>query len=227
EEYERINEELYGDVNVSLTDVEPDDEDKGDKEMTNADTEDVEHENVIQESAGNQVKDDAQATQKTEGPIPSSSISSDYAAKYLNFDNIPPSQLFLLFLTSLFPHLQQLTPIPTPTTTEATTSTTAVSESKTLAALQLRVTDLEKDVKELKDVDNSTKVISTIQSKVPKAVKEYLGSSLDDAMHKVIQKNIADIIKEHSIPAETVERPRQQYARQKSVEDIREIKMEH
>nr|GEU32892.1 hypothetical protein [Tanacetum cinerariifolium] len=66
EEYERINEELYGDVNVRLTDVEPNDEDKG-----------------------NQVKDDAQATQKTGGPILSSFISSDYAAKYLNFDNIP------------------------------------------------------------------------------------------------------------------------------------------
>ncbi|GJU04162.1 hypothetical protein Tco_1114500 [Tanacetum coccineum] len=90
EEYERINEELYGDVNVSLTDVEPNGEDKDDKEMTNAVTYDVEHENVIQDSAGNQVKDDAQVTQKTESLILSSSISSDYAAKYLNFDIIPP-----------------------------------------------------------------------------------------------------------------------------------------
>ncbi|GKA22302.1 hypothetical protein Tco_0708264 [Tanacetum coccineum] len=39
---------------------------------------------------------------------------------------------------------------------------------------------------ELKDVDNSTKVISTIQFEVPKTIKEYLGSSLDDAMHKSI-----------------------------------------
>ncbi|GKC42107.1 hypothetical protein Tco_1059829 [Tanacetum coccineum] len=85
EEYERINEELYGDVNVSLTDAEPADKEKDDKEMTVAG-----HVNVNQEGACNQVKDDAQATQKTEGPIPSSSISSDYAAKYLNFDNIPP-----------------------------------------------------------------------------------------------------------------------------------------
>ncbi|GKC45289.1 hypothetical protein Tco_1063011 [Tanacetum coccineum] len=93
EEFERINEELYGDVNVRLTDAEPDDEDKGDKEMTNAKSEDVEHANVIQESAGNLVKVDAWATPKTEGPIPSSSISSDYATKYLNFDNIPPVEI--------------------------------------------------------------------------------------------------------------------------------------
>ncbi|GJR35887.1 hypothetical protein Tco_1211571 [Tanacetum coccineum] len=62
---DEIDRELYGDVNVRLTDAKPDDEDKGDKEMTNAETVDAEHENVIQESAGNQVKDDAQATQKT------------------------------------------------------------------------------------------------------------------------------------------------------------------
>ncbi|GKB28823.1 hypothetical protein Tco_0868224 [Tanacetum coccineum] len=96
-----------------------------------------------------------------------------------------------------------------------------------VVALQLRVTDLEKDVKEIKDVDNSPKVISTIQSEVPKAVKEYLRSSLDDAMYKVIQRNFANIIKEHSVLAEIMERLKQQYLPQKSIEDIREIKMEH
>ncbi|GJW61005.1 hypothetical protein Tco_0110340 [Tanacetum coccineum] len=90
EEYDRIDRELYGDVNVRLTNAEPEDEDKGDKEMFNAETVDAEHKNVIQESAGNQVKDDAQATQKTKVPLHSSSISSDYAVKYLKFDNIPP-----------------------------------------------------------------------------------------------------------------------------------------
>nr|GEU45807.1 hypothetical protein [Tanacetum cinerariifolium] len=89
-EYERINEELYGDVNVRLIDVELEDEDKDDKEMTNAKTEDAGHENVIQESACNQVKDNAHATQKTKGPP---SISSDYTVKYLNFNNIPLSIL--------------------------------------------------------------------------------------------------------------------------------------
>ncbi|GKB30015.1 hypothetical protein Tco_0869416 [Tanacetum coccineum] len=127
EEYERINEELYGDVNVSLTYVESA-EKKDDAEMTVAS-----HVNVNQEGV-------------------------------------------------------------------ATTSTTVVPNSETLTALHQRITDLEKDVKELKDVDKSS---------------------------KVIQKNVADIIKEHFIPAKTVERLGQQYAPQKSVEDIREIKMEH
>ncbi|GJT64480.1 hypothetical protein Tco_1015960 [Tanacetum coccineum] len=181
---------------------------------------------TVDEENGNQVKDDAQATQKTNAPIPSSSISSDYAAKFLNFDNIPPTDTEVismmdinvqhelpctsslltihvsviheqdvinpsetvtttlapaisLLLSSLYPALQQIAPIPTPTTTEATTSTT-----------------------NLKDVDNSTKVLSTIKSEVPNSVKEYLGSSLDNALHK-------------------------QYTHQKSIKDIREIKMEH
>ncbi|GKA71486.1 hypothetical protein Tco_0777625 [Tanacetum coccineum] len=75
-----------------------------------------------------------------------------------------------------------------------------VLESKTLSAIHQRITDLEKDVKELKSVDNST---------------------------IMIQKHSADIIKEHSVPAEIVERLKQQYATQKSIEDIQKIKMEH
>ncbi|GJT95536.1 retrovirus-related pol polyprotein from transposon TNT 1-94 [Tanacetum coccineum] len=269
EEYERINEELYGDVNVSLTDVKPANKEKDDEEMTVAG-----HVNVNQEVAGNQVKDDAQATQKTEGLIPSSSISSDYVAKYLNFDNIPPvdtkvvsmldinvqhkvpctSPLLTILvsvipehtivnppeivitvssitisslLSSLFPHLQQLTPIQTPTKTEATTSTTTVSESETLAAFHKRITNLEKNVKELKIVDHSASLLSTIKSDVLNAVKEYLGTSLDDALYKVLKKHNADIIKEHSVLAEIIERLRQQYVPDKSTEDIRKIKMEH
>nr|GEV18112.1 hypothetical protein [Tanacetum cinerariifolium] len=82
---EKEYEELYGDVTISLKDTEPTDKEKGYVEITVAG-----QVNINQEGACNQVKDDAQATQKTEGPILSSSISSDYAAKYLNFENIPP-----------------------------------------------------------------------------------------------------------------------------------------
>ncbi|GJZ50362.1 hypothetical protein Tco_0604552 [Tanacetum coccineum] len=198
----------------------------------NQETNDDEEESEDEFGAGNQVKDDAQATQKTDASIPTSSISSNYAAKFLNFDNIPPTNtevismidinvqhevpqtvittptltIFLL-LSSLYPTHQQIAPIPTPTTTEATTSTTAVPDSETLDALQLRVTNLEKDVKELNDVDNSIKVISTIQSEVLKVIKEYLGSSLDDAMYKVIQRNFADIMehaRKQQVPKETI-----------------------
>ncbi|GKC31485.1 hypothetical protein Tco_1038779 [Tanacetum coccineum] len=54
-------------------------------------------------------------------------------------------------LSSLFPSLQQSTPIPTPTTTEATTSTPSVLESETLNAIHLRLSYMEKEVKDLKN----------------------------------------------------------------------------
>ncbi|GKE12271.1 hypothetical protein Tco_1415822, partial [Tanacetum coccineum] len=141
EEYERINKELYGDVNVSLTDDEPDDEDKGGKEMTNADTEDAKHENVIQDSA-------VQRT-STHLSIPESVIPEHNVINPPETVTTASETTISSLLSSLFPHLQQLTPIRTPTITEATTSTTAVPDSETLFAFHQRITNLEKDVKEL------------------------------------------------------------------------------
>nr|GEX64579.1 hypothetical protein [Tanacetum cinerariifolium] len=211
EEYERINEELYGDVNVIFTNDEPADKEKDDVENTVAG-----HVNVNQEGACNQVKDDAQDTQKVDAPIPSSSISSDYAPKFLNFDNIPPTDSeivsmmdiniqhevlhtssLLIILVSVIPKQDVINQSET-IITKATTSTTVVLDFKTITALHQRIANFEKDVKELKDVDNSTKVISTIQSKVLKDIKEYLRSSLDNAMHKKSVKDIQEIKKEHA-----------------------------
>ncbi|GKA72734.1 hypothetical protein Tco_0778950 [Tanacetum coccineum] len=209
EEYE----ELYGDVNIRLTDAEPTDKEKDGEEMTVTG-----YMNVNQEGAGNQVKDDAQATQKTEAPIPSSSILSDYTAKYLNFDNIPPVDTKVVSMLDI--NVQHKVP-------QATTSTTDVPDSETFSAFHQRITNLEKDVKELKTVDHSASLLSTIKYEVPNAVKEYLGTSLDDALHKVLQKHSADIVKEHYVPVEIIEKLGQKYVLKKSTKDIIKIKMEH
>ncbi|GJV34782.1 hypothetical protein Tco_1407259 [Tanacetum coccineum] len=142
----------------------------------------AEHENVNQEVAGDQVKDVDQATvttapttQKTKVPLPSSSISSDYATKFLNFDNIPSADTKIISMMEIkvqhedpssqtspllavpvlviseslttpattipppilpfIPFPQQSTLIPTPTTTEATISTTTAPDSETLSAI--------------------------------------------------------------------------------------------
>ncbi|GKA57884.1 hypothetical protein Tco_0757072 [Tanacetum coccineum] len=97
-------------------------------------------------------------------------------------------------LSLLFHHLQQSTPIPTPTTTAAVTLTIAVPESETLSALYQRIIDLQKDVKELKTVDHSSALFSTIKSEVLNAVKVYLGTSLDNALYKVLKKHDAEIV---------------------------------
>ncbi|GKE70127.1 hypothetical protein Tco_1528199 [Tanacetum coccineum] len=67
---------------------------------------------------------------------------------------------------------------------------------------------IEKDVKGLKIVDHSATLLSTIKSEVPNSIKEYLGTSLDDALYKVLKKHDVVIIKEHFVPAENVERLR-------------------
>ncbi|GKB18203.1 hypothetical protein Tco_0852126 [Tanacetum coccineum] len=131
------------------------------------------------------------------------------------------------FIPLFFPIPPHSTPIPTPTTTEATTSTPAVPESKTLSAIHLRVSDLEKEVQELKQVDHSTTLLATIKSEVPTAIKEYLGTSLEDALYKALQIHTAEFIKEHSVLADVIEMLKHQQKPQKSVADIRKIKMEH
>ncbi|GJV73391.1 hypothetical protein Tco_1493386 [Tanacetum coccineum] len=147
EEYNRINKEMYSDVNVELKETELEGKGKDDKEMTDVGHVYDEQEKVIQEVAGDQVKDvdqetvtAAPATQKTKVPLPSYTISSDYATKFHNFDNIP--------LGSNNNHSSIYSTI------HHSFSTTVVPDSETLFAIHLRVSDLEKEVKELKNVDH-------------------------------------------------------------------------
>ncbi|GJT41767.1 hypothetical protein Tco_0941632 [Tanacetum coccineum] len=79
-------------------------------------------------------------------------------------------------------------PIIPITTIKAPTSTSVNPESKTLSALQLRVSDLEKEVKELKHTDLSITLRASIRSEVPSAINEYLGSSVGDALQKEPEK---------------------------------------
>ncbi|GJS55338.1 hypothetical protein Tco_0628700 [Tanacetum coccineum] len=256
-DYDRINKEMYRDVNVELKEIKTADEEKGDEEMSDAKKVDAKNENINQEVAGDQVNNHALetvtaalATQKTKVPLQSSFISSDYATKFLNFDNIPstdtkiismldikvqhedpcsqtsplltvPVSVILKSSTALattipppippcIPLLQQSTPIPTPTTTEVTISTTYDLDASTLTAIHQRLSDLENEVKTIRNVDHSSAIYAAIKSKVPTIIKEYLGTSLDDTLHKVIQRHTAELIKGHSILADVIEVPQQQ-----------------
>nr|GEU52827.1 putative nucleotidyltransferase, ribonuclease H [Tanacetum cinerariifolium] len=104
EEYDRINEEMYNDVNVELKDAELADKGKGDKEMTNGEKVNAEHEEAKQEVASAQVQYEAQATtttapatqkEKTDVQPSSSSqsVSSNYGSIFLNLDNISSAAL--------------------------------------------------------------------------------------------------------------------------------------
>nr|GEX79141.1 hypothetical protein [Tanacetum cinerariifolium] len=81
--------ELYKDVNVRSKVAEHEEVGKGDVEMT-----DTAHESAFKENSYEQVIKDAHVTltssQKTEGSKQSSYVSSDFASKFLNLDNVPP-----------------------------------------------------------------------------------------------------------------------------------------
>ncbi|GJT70111.1 hypothetical protein Tco_1029397 [Tanacetum coccineum] len=87
------------------------------------------------------------------------------------------------------------TPIPTPPIISTiTTSTPTVPDL--LPLVVQRVSTLEKEVKELKQVDHSTAILASVRSQVPSVVDEYLGSTLGDMLQKVLQKHTKELIQQ-------------------------------
>ncbi|GJW19248.1 hypothetical protein Tco_0026684 [Tanacetum coccineum] len=87
--FEEEDDDLYKDVNVRSLGAEHEKERKGDEEMTDA------NQNASQEKSYEQVVEDAHVTltssQKTESSKQSSSVSSDFASKFLILENVPPA----------------------------------------------------------------------------------------------------------------------------------------
>ncbi|GJW47211.1 hypothetical protein Tco_0078857 [Tanacetum coccineum] len=46
---------------------------------------------------------------------------------------------------------------------------------------------------------------ATVKSEVPTVVKEYLGTSLDDALYKALQRHSAELVKEHFVPTDVLQ----------------------
>nr|GEX68281.1 hypothetical protein [Tanacetum cinerariifolium] len=152
EEEDEVTKEMYDDVNVNL---------------------------------GNE---DTEMTNKADEPVQSSFVSSNFTSKLLNLKNPSPADNEIASLmdttarhatavpeiTSSFtitipppppffnPLLKQATPTPTPTTSEATTSFPSLLDFSSIFRFTDRVTNLEKDLSELKQVDQYTQAISSI-----------------------------------------------------------------
>ncbi|GKA64371.1 hypothetical protein Tco_0763977 [Tanacetum coccineum] len=76
---------------------------------------------------------------------------------------------------------------------------TTLPEITPFIALQLRVARLEQEMSEVKKTDHSTDVVASIRSQVPTAVDNYLGTKLDDALLKVLERHTADLIEKYSV----------------------------
>ncbi|GKA01249.1 hypothetical protein Tco_0673914 [Tanacetum coccineum] len=72
---------------------------------------------------------------------------------------------------------------------------------------QLRVARLEQEMSEVKKTDHSADVLASIKSQVPTVVNEYLGTKLDDALLKILERHTADLIEKYSVlPAQSQSR---------------------
>ncbi|GJV23657.1 hypothetical protein Tco_1376352 [Tanacetum coccineum] len=242
-------EELYKDVNVNLR--------KEDVEITNADQSGADQHNVSQESGIEQEEEDAHVTyttvhdtQKTEGPMQSSSVSSDFIEKLLNFENIsladnevaslmdttvhnkePSGQTSTLFTVPITvipttippppqffnPLPQQTTPTPTPTASEVTTAFPALPDFASVFRFNDRVTNLERDLSEIKQVDRYAQAISSIPAIIlPKADLDFTTP--------VIEQNVTESL-EAAVLARSSSQPKSTYEADASLSEYKLTKI--
>nr|GEX08626.1 hypothetical protein [Tanacetum cinerariifolium] len=184
---ETDDELVHGDKQVNddddeeMTNAEDADTRDGDEEITDAAKEDAEK--------TEEVKDDIK---KVKLPLTSSGLfipqilrSTLYWMftfnKRYHKSSLHP---YLLYRVSFISHvqLQTTTPIPLlPITTKALPVTIIPDP---LHMIIQRVSILEKDVQELKEVDNTITLCASLRFEIPPAINAYLGSSLGDALHK-------------------------------------------
>ncbi|GJS08069.1 hypothetical protein Tco_0364865 [Tanacetum coccineum] len=213
EEDDEVTKELYDDVNVNLgnKDTEMTNADQGASEQQNVSQESGFEQ--VEEDA-HVTLTPVLDTQKADEPVQSSFVSSDFTSKLLNLDNLSPVENEIASLmdtiashattvpkiTYVFPitipppppffnPLSQLaTPTPTPTASKTTTSLPALPNFAFVFKFNERVSNLEKDLSEMKQVDQYAKALSSI----PAIVDRYIDNKLGEAINKAIQAHNFD-----------------------------------
>ncbi|GKD63761.1 hypothetical protein Tco_1305869, partial [Tanacetum coccineum] len=178
EEDDEVTKELYDDVNVNLGNE--------DTKMTNADQGASEQQNFSQESRFEQVEKDAHVTlylvldtQKADEPVQSSSVSSDFTSKLLNLENPSPAdnEITSLMETSAC----HATTVPKNTSGFTITIPPPLYLSS-IFRFNDRVTNLEKDLSEIKQVNLYAQALSSI----PAIVNRYMDNKLRETINKAI-----------------------------------------
>ncbi|GKC53054.1 hypothetical protein Tco_1075799 [Tanacetum coccineum] len=138
-----------------------------DADMNNADQGGIDQQNASQQSGLHQEEEDAHVTctpiidtQKTGGLIQSYSVLSDFTT--------PPT--------------------PTPITFEATAAILALTDFASVFKFNERVTNLEKDLSEMKQVDQYAQALSSILT----IMDRYMDNKLGEAINKAIQAHNFD-----------------------------------
>ncbi|GKA78292.1 hypothetical protein Tco_0784829 [Tanacetum coccineum] len=185
EEYD----DLYKDVNVRSKVAEHEEVGKGDVDMTN-----VTHESGSQEKSYEQVVEDAHMTlttlQKTEGLKQSSSVSSDFASKFLILDNVSPVVNKVAYMMNV-----KSTLTLEPTTEPSTTLIPALLDFSSLFEFNHRVSTLKKELSPLNQVDHSAQILISIISQILTMVDDHLSTRIGFATQTTFQSYTAEFEK--------------------------------
>nr|GEY33678.1 hypothetical protein [Tanacetum cinerariifolium] len=177
EEYDEVTKELYKDVNVNLGNK--------DAEMTNAEQGGADQQNVSQESVYEQKS--AQHTVQVMAIPEITSISTI---------TVPPPPPFFNALQ------QQATPTPTPMTFEPTTSFPTLLDFSSVFKFNERVTNLEHNLSEMKQVNQYAQALSFIPAIVDCHIDNKLGEAIQSLIN-LIDSMVTDILKKDKIEART------------------------
>ncbi|GJS73661.1 retrovirus-related pol polyprotein from transposon TNT 1-94, partial [Tanacetum coccineum] len=207
DEDDEVTKELYEDVNVNLgnEDIEMTNADQGATDQQNVSQQSGFEQ--VEEDAHVTITP-VHDTQKTDEPVQSSSVSFDFTSKLLNLENPSPADNEIASLKETSarhatavpenisgltttvplpppffnPLQQEATPTPTPITLETITSLPALPDFAFVFKFNERVFNLEKDVSEIKQVDQYAQALSS----VPAIVDRYMDNKLGEAINKAI-----------------------------------------
>ncbi|GJZ64271.1 hypothetical protein Tco_0620692 [Tanacetum coccineum] len=204
---DEVTKELYEDVNVNLgyENTKITNTDQGASEQQNVSQESGFEQ--VEEDAHVRLTP-VLDTQKADKHVQSSSVSFDFTSKLLNLENPSPAdneidalmetsahhamavpEITFGFTTTIPPPppffnplLQQATPTPTPTTFEAIASFPSLLDFSYVFRFNDRVTNLEKDLLEIKQVEQYAQALSSIV-----AIVDYFANP-------VIEKNVTESV---------------------------------
>nr|GEY34061.1 hypothetical protein [Tanacetum cinerariifolium] len=194
-----------GDDDDDGNDGNDDDDDEANDDDNQDEEEKINDEETIDDEVTKELYKDVN---KADEPVQSSFVSFDFTSKLLNPKNPSPADndiaslmetsvchaTTVLKITSVFtttilppplffnPLLQQATPTPTPTTSEATTLFPLLLDLSSVFKFNDKVTNLEKDLSEINLVDQYAQALSFI----PAIVDRYIDNKLREAIQKSI-----------------------------------------
>ncbi|GKA96166.1 retrovirus-related pol polyprotein from transposon TNT 1-94 [Tanacetum coccineum] len=120
----------------------------------------------------------------------------DYQEKTNVVTSAPPVNDPVMNISSPTPSSQVNAP---PINIEAIAIITTLPEITSFIALQLRVAKLKQDMSEVKKTNQSAAVLASIQSQVPTVVDKYLGTKLDDALLKTLERHTTNLVEKYFV----------------------------